>query len=95
MFISQMFFGISFCFLILNQIYGETVSRSNSSVLSVAVVGAGVSGLCSAKHAIAQGFNVTVFEQTEEIGGIWFYTDEIGKDQYGVGIHTSMYQELR
>lgn len=71
------------------------IKEENGSVLSVAVIGAGVSGLCSAKHAIAQGLNVTIFEQSEEIGGIWYYTDEVGKDQYGVDIHTSMYRELR
>lgn len=79
----------------INCINAIPFKEENGSVLSVAVIGAGVSGLCSAKHAIAQGLNVTIFEQSEQIGGIWYYTDEVGKDQYGVDIHTSMYQELR
>lgn len=53
------------------------------------------SGLCSAKHSLDQGYKVTVYEQAEQIGGTWVYTDKIGKDKYGVRIHTSMYQGLR
>lgn len=34
------------------------------------------------------------FEQTSEIGGTWVYRDEIGKDKYGLDIHSSMYQGL-
>lgn len=66
-----------------------------SSVLNIAVIGAGTSGLCAAKYALQQGFKVTVYEQTETIGGTWWYTDKTGKDQYGINIHTAMYQGLR
>lgn len=66
-----------------------------SSILNVAVIGAGTSGLAATKHALQQGFKVTVFEQTETIGGTWWYTDRTGKDQYGVPIHSAMYQGLR
>jgi cation diffusion facilitator CzcD-associated flavoprotein CzcO len=34
------------------------------------------------------------FEQTSEVGGTWVYRDEIGKDKYGLDIHSSMYQGL-
>ena len=37
----------------------------------VAVVGAGPSGLVSAKHLLAAGFDVTVFESTDDLGGQW------------------------
>lgn len=63
--------------------------------LDIAVIGAGAAGIVSAKNAHKDGHNVTVYEQTGEIGGIWVYTDEVGKDQYGVPIHTPMYQGLR
>lgn len=66
-----------------------------TSILNIAVIGAGTAGLTAAKHALQFGFNVTVFEQTEAIGGIWWYTDKIGKDKYGVPVHTAMYQGLR
>lgn len=72
-----------------------TVNLDKQSVVNIAVIGAGVSGICSAKNAILQGFNVTVYEQTEQIGGVWYHTDQVGKDKYGVNIHTSMYKGLR
>jgi len=65
------------------------------SILNVAVIGAGTSGLCAAKHCLEQGFKVTVYEQTEAIGGIWWYTDKTGKDEYGLNIHSAMYKSLR
>lgn len=94
MYLSWIFFGFLFC-QVLSQINAAVSNENKKPVLNIAVIGAGVSGLCSARHAIAQGFNVTIFEQTEQIGGTWFYTDQVGKDQYGVKIHTSMYQGLR
>lgn len=63
--------------------------------LNIAVIGAGPTGLCAAKSALAYGCDVTVFEQTSKIGGTWVYTDRSGEDEYGVPIHTSMYKGLR
>ena len=37
----------------------------------VAVVGAGPSGLLTAKHALEAGFDVTVFEASDALGGQW------------------------
>lgn len=64
-------------------------------VSRVAVIGAGMTGLCSARHALANGMEVTVFEQTSQLGGTWVYTDQAGRDEYGLNIHTSMYRGLR
>lgn len=36
--------------------------------VSVAVVGAGVSGITAAKHALEEGFETTCFEQHDQIG---------------------------
>lgn len=63
--------------------------------LNVAVVGAGLAGLCAAKYAKSFGHSVTIFEQCEKLGGTWIYTDQTGKDEYGLDIHTSMYHNLR
>lgn len=71
------------------------VNVDPKSVLNVVVIGAGASGLCSAKHCIAHGYDVTIYEQSNELGGVWVYTDEVGKDKYGVNIHTAMYKGLR
>lgn len=87
-----------FAFLLLavaNQVNAKFVNAEKKSVYNVAVIGAGVCGLLSTKHSVSQGFNVTVYEQTEQIGGIWWYTDKTGKDKYGVNIHSPMYQGLR
>jgi len=40
----------------------------------VAVIGAGPSGLVAAKHALEAGFETTVFEASDELGGQWHTT---------------------
>ena len=62
--------------------------------MKLCVIGAGAAGLCAAKNGIEFGYEVTVFEQTDQIGGTWVYTDDVGKDKNGLDIHTSMYQGL-
>ena len=37
----------------------------------VAVIGAGPGGLTAAKHALEAGFDVTVFEAGDDLGGQW------------------------
>ncbi|XP_031617452.1 senecionine N-oxygenase-like [Contarinia nasturtii] len=68
---------------------------ATSKALNIAVIGAGAAGLTSAKNALEQGHNVVIYEKTEALGGIWWYTDKTGKDEYGIDIHTAMYQGLR
>uniref|UniRef100_A0A182NVD1 Flavin-containing monooxygenase n=1 Tax=Anopheles dirus TaxID=7168 RepID=A0A182NVD1_9DIPT len=60
------------------------------------IIGAGPSGLCTAKHALAydSSATVTVFEQSSNIGGLWAYTERTGKDPNGVDI-SCMYANLR
>ena len=45
----------------------------------VAIVGAGASGLCSAKYLLQSGFDVTVFEIGTQIGGMWCYNNDSGR----------------
>ncbi|WP_461538549.1 FAD-dependent oxidoreductase [Spongorhabdus nitratireducens] len=40
---------------------------------NVAVIGAGASGLIAARELLAEGHQVTVFEQREGVGGVWRY----------------------
>jgi dimethylaniline monooxygenase (N-oxide forming) len=40
----------------------------------VAIIGAGPSGLVAAKHALQAGFDVTVFEASDDLGGQWHAT---------------------
>jgi flavin-dependent dehydrogenase len=42
------------------------------SAKRVAVIGAGVSGLTSARHLKATGLDVVVYERSCVSGGIWF-----------------------
>eukprot|EP00092_Neocalanus_flemingeri_P007944 GFUD01008571.1.p1 GENE.GFUD01008571.1~~GFUD01008571.1.p1 ORF type:complete len:438 (-),score=120.28 GFUD01008571.1:45-1358(-) len=66
------------------------------STLSVAVIGAGAAGLCAARHlSVHPLVRTTVFEQSSTIGGTWVYTDNIGRDQHGLPVHSSMYKNLR
>lgn len=62
--------------------------------MNIAIIGAGTAGLSGAKHALAAGCNVTVFEQAKALGGTWVYTDNIGKNEYGIDVHSSMYKGL-
>ncbi|KAL7625217.1 hypothetical protein AAE478_004432 [Parahypoxylon ruwenzoriense] len=46
----------------------------------VAVIGAGISGVVSAAHLLRAGFNVTVFERTAVVGGVWDYDPRPDRD---------------
>lgn len=83
-------------FLTISSSFGAVpLNNGKTNALNVAVIGAGPSGIVSAKYAIEQGFKVTVYEQGEEVGGVWVYTDQIGKDKFGNEIHTALYKGLR
>lgn len=80
---------------LLHQFQAQLLTFAAMAKLNIVVIGAGLSGLCSAKYAIQAGHSVTIYEQTSSVGGTWNYTDEIGTDGYGIDIHTSMYHGLR
>ncbi|KAL6647216.1 hypothetical protein ACP70R_014653 [Stipagrostis hirtigluma subsp. patula] len=70
---------------------GEMVSKK------VCVVGAGVSGLVSARELRREGHEVTVMEQSSGVGGQWLYEPATGGgDPLGAaGVHSSVYASLR
>lgn len=41
------------------------------NIRSVAVIGAGVSGIAAAVHLKRSGLDVTVYERNRHVGGIW------------------------
>ncbi|NXK10395.1 FMO1 monooxygenase, partial [Herpetotheres cachinnans] len=45
--------------------------------MRVAVVGAGISGLTATKCCLDEGLEPTCFEQSQDIGGLWRYTEHI------------------
>ncbi|XP_020369843.1 flavin-containing monooxygenase FMO GS-OX-like 3 isoform X1 [Rhincodon typus] len=70
----------------------------NYHKLKVAVIGAGASGLCAARHLLSRPHVFAppvVYELSNCVGGTWVYTDKVGRDDYGLPIHSSMYRDLR
>ncbi|EDV20464.1 uncharacterized protein TRIADDRAFT_51000 [Trichoplax adhaerens] len=47
--------------------------------MKVAIIGAGASGLASLKECLDEGIEPIVFEKEEYIGGLWKYSEKIGK----------------
>ncbi|XP_033648047.1 flavin-containing monooxygenase FMO GS-OX-like 4 [Asterias rubens] len=66
-------------------------------MIRVAVIGGGPAGLCAARYLGAKPdvFKFVVYEQTDDIGGAWVYTDEVGTNKYGQPVQSSMYSNLR
>ncbi|NXW42991.1 FMO4 monooxygenase, partial [Nyctiprogne leucopyga] len=53
-------------------------------VRRVAIIGAGVSGLASVKCCLDEGLEPTCFERSEDIGGLWRYTDSTDSGRVSV-----------
>lgn len=53
---------------------------SDSSEYDIAVIGAGISGIATAKCLLDDNFRIVVYEKTDHIGGLWQFTE----DGYGV-----------
>lgn len=70
-------------------------ASSSDHILNIAVIGGGAAGLASAKNILEQGHKVVIFEKSGALGGTWWYTDQIGKDEFGVDIHSAIYYTLR
>lgn len=49
---------------------------SHGKPLRICVVGAGPSGLTSARQMLDEGFEPVIFEKTETLGGLWAYREE-------------------
>lgn len=48
-----------------------TLQANQKPLGHVAIIGAGITGISSASHLLGHGFEVTIFEQSENVGGIW------------------------
>lgn len=53
----------------------------------VAVIGAGAAGLCAARHLLARGIDVVVFEHGSCIGGLWVYDNDNGSSPAYRSLH--------
>ncbi|RYC60484.1 hypothetical protein CHU98_g5713 [Xylaria longipes] len=58
----------------------QSPEADRTPIKSVAVIGAGISGVVSAAHLINEGFEVAVFERTGTIGGVWCYDERVDLD---------------
>ncbi|KAM3962560.1 flavin-dependent monooxygenase FMO1 [Aphomia sociella] len=65
------------------------------SIERVCVIGAGYSGLATARYLSEYGVNYTVFEATRHIGGTWRFDPNVGTDEDGLPLFTSQYKYLR
>lgn len=63
----------------------------------IAIIGGGVAGLVVLRHAVSRSeiYSVSLFEQSDQIGGTWVYTDETELGKNGLPVHSSMYKNLR
>ncbi|MCB1693029.1 MAG: NAD(P)-binding domain-containing protein [Pseudomonadales bacterium] len=65
----------------------------------VAVIGAGAAGLVTARELHRGGFRPVVFEQSNDVGGIWVYDEHVEDDALGLAssrhVFSSLYPSLR
>ncbi|XP_062563498.1 senecionine N-oxygenase-like [Armigeres subalbatus] len=69
--------------------------KTNGKPRTYCVIGAGTAGLCTARHALQSGGEVTVFEMASQLGGTWVFNEEVDKNEYGIDVHSSMYKGLK
>ena len=78
---------------------GLLQDRTRTDMRKIAIIGAGPSGLCSARHltALPNNFQVKVFEKCHRVGGTWVYTtvERDGEVVSSRSVHSSMYKNLR
>lgn len=66
--------------------------------MKVAIIGAGAAGLAAARRALQYHVDITVFEMTNEIGGLWVYREEsvcVGNDESTSVSNPILYSSLR
>ncbi len=59
-----------------------------NNINKIAIIGAGVAGLCTARQLIEEGFDCTLFERNEVLGGVW----SDGYLNFGVQVQHELYE---
>ncbi|XP_033752047.1 flavin-containing monooxygenase FMO GS-OX-like 2 [Pecten maximus] len=64
--------------------------------MRVAVIGAGVAGLCALRHLLnsKKDYIPTCFERGSDVGGLWLYDRNTHIDDNGMPVFTSIYRDL-
>lgn len=60
--------------------------------MKIAIIGAGAAGLVSARRAIEYNAECTVFEVTNNVGGVWVYRENCDNED---GIQNPLYANLK
>ncbi|KAK8016077.1 hypothetical protein PG993_014266 [Apiospora rasikravindrae] len=58
----------------------EKPAMSLHNINTVAIIGAGLSGVVTAAHLLRAGIAVTVFERGSQVGGVWIYSEQPDKE---------------
>ncbi|UCH40283.1 MAG: FAD-dependent oxidoreductase, partial [Gammaproteobacteria bacterium] len=61
---------------------------ASQSTEKIAIIGAGVAGLSTARQLIAEGFDCILFERNSEVGGVW----SDGYLNFGVQVQRELYE---
>lgn len=63
--------------------------------MKVAIIGAGLAGLISARKASQYNLECTVFETTGNLGGTWVYTENASADEFNNPVCSSLFASTR
>ncbi|MDH4377376.1 MAG: NAD(P)-binding domain-containing protein [Ramlibacter sp.] len=69
------------------QAASPVVHTAPSGTRRVAVIGAGAAGLCAARHLLARGVAVVVYELGSQVGGLWVYNNDSGLSPAYASLH--------
>ena len=61
---------------------------------SIGIIGAGAAGICGARHMLAAGFDVTLYEIGSSIGGMWVYQNDNNRSSAYKTLHINTARDL-
>ncbi|KAI8483276.1 hypothetical protein Bbelb_390170 [Branchiostoma belcheri] len=71
------------------KVHDDVMARTAMGSKRVAIIGAGVSGLTSIKACLEEGLQPVCFEQHDDLGGVWYYSDDVRPNQ-GAAMYRSL-----
>jgi len=55
---------------------GGMISNTKARIKKIALIGAGAAGIITSDVLLSNSFEVTVFEKSDAVGGVWDYRSE-------------------